>query len=270
MLVTLSSWLESSQKKLSPSQFSSIGLADIALKALVDSEAVIVAMGLTSVAHLEELTAKFKDVLVGNLRMRLEKPKKLKSDLDPINKSVYAIIKALRSRSLSSSEISSLSPDLRNSIASVEKVNHGLAFTLNEFFVETDPDQFKDIALDILLSGTISTGSGRQAATKTLKASIANMCESEVLALVYNLIEEGLADTSKLNILFSAGKALRACTDSREVVFDRDGLQLNLASVYSLLANKLPDSGGFRQFCMISELMELMLRTKVCASVIDI
>jgi hypothetical protein len=56
---------------------------------------------------------------------------------------------------------------------------------------------------------------------------------------------------------------LKRIPDSRDTTKESSETGLNISSIYLILAAKLCQADGFRQFCLISEIMELMLRSKV-------
>jgi nucleolar pre-ribosomal-associated protein 2 len=207
-------------------------------------------LGVISKKDLDNTSAAFKDGLLAQLKEILHKSRKEKSSKSKtcqtsqttINLFILSIMDALAALGVDSSKLSELEDDAKAFCTSVQ---------------DTDD---------------ITTVLGRQSIREKTLASTTGKEKQEKLKLLDSIFGPGLVGLTQLDKLQAARQVIVSIEDTRKSKEEEDnkeddetntGDEFTLSEAYSILCGNLWKVSGIRQFCIISETLELMLQTKV-------
>lgn len=228
----------------------------------------------------EEFSATFRGLLLCNLQRRLQKTEKLTQDDEERCMSLYSTMDALDVIDVGESDLVDLDIDTRSGLDSLKELNPELRNRFELFMIEHYPEIYGE-SPERLLKGAVGTVAGREAIRRKARAMTQRMTEPEKLQLVSDLLEE-VGDAQALDKLLALKHVIAGCEgelakliflnttsnnqkDSRTVIpEDNDNRAAGLSSSYSTLANQLLKSDSVRRCSLICEIMEMILREKVC------
>ena len=223
--------------------------------------------------QLDASVAAFKDGLLEQLKDILykshkEKSSKRKTSDNTQYLTILSIIDALSALGIDSSRLAAFEDDAKTFCASVPDTELHIGKRLETFLAVHGPE----VIDEKLLVGDISTVIGRQSITQTAVASVIGSDKQTKLKLLDSIFGLGLIGLGQLDKLFAARQVIISIEDTRKSAEgedqDEDTEQesrngFDLSEAYSILCGNLWKVSGVRQFCVISETLELMLRTKV-------
>ncbi len=222
---------------------------------------------------LDTSMATFKDGLLEQLKdilhkSRKDKSNKLKAGQKTEHMMILGIIDALAALGIDSSKLAALEDDAKAFCTSVQDTELQIGKRLETFLAVHGPDVIEEK----LLAGDVSTVNGRQSITQKTIASMIGKDKQTKLKLLDSIFGPGLIGLGRLDKLLAARQVIISIEDTRKSVEGEDqneeketedGTGFDLSEAYSILCGNLWKVSGVRQFCVISETLELMLRTKV-------
>jgi nucleolar pre-ribosomal-associated protein 2 len=223
--------------------------------------------------NLDCVTNNFKDGLLAQLKDILHKARKEKSSKRKTGEatehlSIFAIIDALSALGVDSSKLVELEDEAKAFYSSAEDTELHIGKRLETFMMVHGPN----IVGEELLGGDVLTMIGRQSIARKTLASTTGKDKQAKLKLLDSIFGLGLVGLTRLDRLLAARQVIISIEDIRKPAEDDeqkeddekyDGEGFNLSEAYSILCGNLWKVSGIRQFCVISETLELMLRTKV-------
>lgn len=229
---------------------------------LSSRSAALATLNIISETDLKKMGLLFQKALLKNLQRLIEQPDKLKKHTSALAMSLGSTLDALEAQKVSHSKLDFLIQDRLSLIPAISQENSRLGNQLETLImrVQSECQHTDDVEL---LGGDLSTRSGREAILKKALLTSEGLQNEEKLSLGIKLLDSAFAEPPKLDSLLAARKILETCEDSKDVVIVKRGLQINLSAAYTYLAVRLPAVSDFREFCFISETMEVVLRTKV-------
>jgi hypothetical protein len=157
----------------------------------------------------EEFTAMFRDLLLSNLKRRLQKPEKLSNDDDDRCMSLYSTMDALDAIGATSSDLADLQINVGAALVSLNEWNLKLEKRFEVFVIEHHWVRL-DEHPTISLGGDTTSVTGRRAIRKKVKAVTEQMPELEKLQLAIHMLDE-LADESAVDKLLALKHVIVNC-----------------------------------------------------------
>jgi nucleolar pre-ribosomal-associated protein 2 len=233
-------------------------------------------LGVISKKDLDNTSAAFKDGLLVQLKEILHKSRKEKSSKSKtcqtsqttINLFILSIMDALAALGVDSSKLSELEDDAKAFCTSVQDTELHIGKRLETFMAIYGPN----VISEDLLADDITTVLGRQSIREKTLASTTGKEKQEKLKLLDSIFGPGLVGLTQLDKLQAARQVIVSIEDTRKSKEKEDnkeddetntGDEFTLSEAYSILCGNLWKVSGIRQFCIISETLELMLQTKV-------
>jgi len=222
---------------------------------------------------LDASVAAFRDGLLEQLKdilhkSRKEKSSKPKASHNSQNLTILSIIDALSALGIDSSKLATVKDDAKAFCTSVQDNELQIGKRLETFLAVHGPDTIDEK----LLVGDVSTVIGRQSINQTTIASMVGSDKQMKLKLLDSIFGPGFIGLGRLDKLLAARQVIVSIEDTRKSAEGEDRNEDNeqegrkefdLSEAYSILCGKLWKVSGVRQFCVISETLELMLRAKV-------
>lgn len=257
--------------------FASITLIQVVLSVLSARGEALDKTGLTTDGSLQRIKETFTNTLVDQMRRQLEASK---SAADTGHEMGYlkllSIIDSLTILRVDGTKIIALMDEVKSCIGFLAEMESEVASRVENFMSVHARDEDNDL-LDTGLQGDTSTIYGRQGILDKAKALIAGKDQDDKLELLKELFREDSTGLAELDTLLAAKHIIATCRgllvlmipwpklmilDARRTMDDGEDT-FDLSAVYSLLCEQLRKSTGARQFLLITEIMEMMLRTKV-------
>jgi nucleolar pre-ribosomal-associated protein 2 len=222
---------------------------------------------------LDRRTSAFKEGLLAQLKeifqkFRKGKSRKRKTSQATEHLSIFSIINALSALGADSSKLAELEDDAKAFCASVQGSEVDIGRRLETFMAI----HRSNVIGEELLGGDISTVNGRQSIKEKTLASTVGKNKQEKLKLLESIFGPGLVGLTRLDKLLAAQQVIILIEDTRKPTEDEEQQEdsetniedgFDLSEAYSILCGNLWKATGVRQFCIISETLELMIRTKV-------
>jgi len=216
---------------------------------------------------LDKTTKRFKEGLLDQLQISLQNARDNSSQFSE-HLAILSIIDALSALGVDSSKVAELGDNATAFCASVRETELHIGKRLETFMAVHG----SDVIEEGLLVGDVSTVTGRQSITQKTVAAMVGKDKQAKLKLLDSIFGPGLAGLKRLDKLLAARQVIMSIEDhrksSKEEGQDEDDEKesesgFDLSEAYSILCGNLWKVSGIRQFCIISETLELMLRTKV-------
>lgn len=233
-----------------------------ALQALSQKSSVLASSNICSEEDLNTIRHRFQKTLLKNVQRIIEKPKKLEGATTPRFLSLESTISALQGLNISSSQLDFLMADNGATLSAIKDTNTILGYQLHSLIVQSNSTPSEDI-LDIDINGDVADVAGRRRLIENADAVSAGLESEMKLALAMKLVNAALDTLSMTTDLVAARRILESCADSKDIVLEQDNLQISLSVAYSMLAERLPSVEDLRDYCLITETMNMLLRTKV-------
>ncbi|KAF4636308.1 hypothetical protein G7Y89_g1788 [Cudoniella acicularis] len=237
--------------------FSWVALIGVALSVLRVKTTILNDLDIISASKLQKLATSFKEYLLDHLKVALKKAvKNISSERkrsraeQPV--SLLCAINALFALGVASSELTALKEKADLLTTSESFMADSVLETGRrlETFFTTHSEDIQNPDFGDKVQGDLSTIYGRQSILEKVRVATASKTEKEKLLLLDSLFGVNLSNLSDLDV-----------RNSHEEEDDQDNA-LDLSMVYSVLCGHLYKATSLRQFCLMSETMELMLRTK--------
>jgi nucleolar pre-ribosomal-associated protein 2 len=181
---------------------------------------------------------------------------------------ILSIIDALTALGVGSPKLAKLEDDAKAFCSVVQDSELHIGKRLETFMAVHRADAIEEE----LLGGDVSTVIGRQSITQKTVASTTSKDKRAKLKLLDSIFGPGLVGLSRLDKLLAARQVIISIKDIPKSTEKEDLNEVNekenegcldLSEAYSILCGNLWKVSGVRQFCIISETLELMLRTMV-------
>jgi nucleolar pre-ribosomal-associated protein 2 len=221
---------------------------------------------------LDSITGTFKSGLLQQLKEFLHRTRKEKSAKRQTSQltehlTILSIMDALGALGVDPSKVAELVNDAKAFCSWVQDTELHIGKRLETFLAVHGPN----IIEEELLEGDVSTVNGRQSITQKVLASVNSKDKLDKLKLLDSIFGPGLVGLSRLDKLLAARQVIVSMEDTRKAAEEEEneddkkeaGAGLDLSEAYSILCSTLWKVSGIRQFCIISETLELMLKTKV-------
>lgn len=218
-----------------------------------------------SSAFTEELLDQLKEILHES---RKEESSKRKTGKLAEHLTILSIIDALGALGVESSKLTELEDDAKAFCALVQDTELHIGKRFETFLAVHE----SNVIDEDLLGGDVSTVNGRLSITQKTVASMAGKDKMAKLKLLDSIFGPDLEGLNRLDKLLAARQVIISVEDTRKSSQREDGNEedekedgdgFDLSEAYSILCSNLWKVPGVRQFCVISETLELMLRTKV-------
>jgi nucleolar pre-ribosomal-associated protein 2 len=222
---------------------------------------------------LDNTTKAFRKGLFDQLEKILhssgkKKSSKVKTSQTIEHLTILSIIDALTALGVGSSKLAKLEGDAKAFCSVVQDSELHIGKRLETFMAV----HRADLIGEELLGGDVSTVIGRQSITQETVASMTGKDKQAKLKLLDSIFGPGLVGLSRLDKLLAARQVIISIKDIPKSTEKEDPNEVNekeneryfdLSEAYSILCGNLWKVSGVRQFCVISETLELMLRTMV-------
>lgn len=216
---------------------------------------------------LDKTTKRFEEGLLDQLRRILNNARKENSS-QSAHLTILSIIDALSALGVDSSKVAELGDDATAFCSSVQDTELHIGKRLETFMAVHG----SSVIDEELLVGDVSTLTGRQSITQKTVAAMVGKDKLAKLKLLDSIFGPGLVSLKRLDKLLAARQVIMSIEDHRKSTKEEDQDEddekeseggFDLSEAYSILCGNLWKVSGIRQFCIISETLELMLRTKV-------
>jgi hypothetical protein len=217
MVPALVEWLQKYSKAKTAPPYAMIRLAQVAVSAL-GAKLNLVEPTCNLSKQSEGVVSSLKDLLLSNLRHRLQKPEKLRDDDCNRCMSLYSTMDALDALGVGQDDMMDLQAHMEQALIPLGEFNTELKMRLETFITEYYPKGL-DVIPSILLRGDPSSSLGRKSIQKKVQAVTGSMSETERLRLVGTLLDEGFADSNGLGKLLALRYAIANCEGKSERLF---------------------------------------------------
>ncbi|KAG9239698.1 Urb2/Npa2 family-domain-containing protein [Amylocarpus encephaloides] len=257
--------------------FAHIALVDATASVLFEKSAPLFKAEITSHSDFLDLLVLFKNNLLLQLKKTLKhiESMSLKAvELDQpearsaLAMTVICLVDAISSLGVAPDDLSPYKKYAKKAVAAMN-LSNSTEYLEAEKRLETLLAAGGDDPLD-QLTGDVSTLYGRQELLKKTQAAFVGKDQTDKLKFLNSIISPRDKSLPRLDQLMVARQVILSCGDSRkrrqeDEEDDEEGDEedeLNLSIVYTGICGKLWKSKELRQFCLTSETMEMMLRTK--------
>ncbi|KAH6672915.1 Urb2/Npa2 family-domain-containing protein [Halenospora varia] len=265
----------SSSKKEGGLAYPCITLVDTTLSVLRSKSMVLNDLDIISTTKLEKLSASLKEYLLDHFKILLKKAIKSSSKSasnSSANESIALLctMDALAALGVTSLELQALEERAKTLANSESSKANDVLETGNRLdtFMTTHSEVIRLEDFGEQIHGNISTVYGRQSILEKVRAATSGKVEESKLLLLHSIFGAGFANMHHLDKLLAARYVIASCEDTRRPRTgddddkDFENQPFDLSFAYSALCGHLWKATDLRQFCLISETMELMLRTK--------
>ncbi|KAK6585951.1 hypothetical protein PZA11_001008 [Diplocarpon coronariae] len=245
---------KASEKKRHRPNFALVTIFEVALKALREKAKVLHKVDVIDEGVLDSVIASFKICSLAQLSKVL---RSFEKGNDGDYMLVNSIVDALSTLGVEGSQLASLEDDAAAYVASVGKTNFQFGERLQTFFVtygagDIDQSQLEgDVTESLYVLRSI---------TDRTKAAILGKNDQQKLELLREVLDKG--GLERLDKLLAAREIVRSINDTRRGQDEDDTETFDLTEAYNIMATYLPHCTDIRQFYMISENLELILKTK--------
>jgi nucleolar pre-ribosomal-associated protein 2 len=222
--------------------------------------------------NLGSFTNTFEDELLHQMKeilqtSRKERFSKRQTSQFTEHLTILSIIDALGALRVDSSKLAGLEDDAKAFCLLTQDTQLHIEKRLETFFAVHG----SDVIEEELLGGDVSTVNGREAITQKTVASMTGKDKQAKLKLLDSIFGPGLVGLARLDKLLAARQVIISIEETRKSgekegngdEEKEDGAGFDLSEAYSILCGNSWKVSGVRQFCVISETLQLMLRTKV-------
>ncbi|KAK2629876.1 hypothetical protein QTJ16_000696 [Diplocarpon rosae] len=245
---------KASEKKKHRPNFALVATFEVALKAFRDKATVLHQLDVIDKGVLDCVVTSFKACTLAQLKNILRSFEK-GNDSDYML--VNSIIDGLSTLGVEGSELVGLEDDAVAYITSVGKTNVQFGERLQTFFVT---HRAGDIDQSHLEGDVTESLYVLRSMTERANAALSGKNDQQKLELLREVLEKG--ELERLDKLLAAREIVKSISDTRRGQDEDDSENFDLTEAYNILATYLPQSTDIRQFYMVSETLELILRTK--------
>jgi nucleolar pre-ribosomal-associated protein 2 len=260
---------KSSEKKKHRLNFALIMIFGVAFSVFETKATPLDDLKVITTDDLKRVTSTFKDGLLQQLKEILHESRKeglTKHHTDHLT--VLSIIDALSTLRIDSLKLAEIEGTAKEFCCSVHDTELHIGKRLETFLAAHGTK----VVGEQLLEGNISTVNGRQSVMQKTVAAMAGKTQQTKLTLLSSILGHDLVGLTRLDKLLAARQVIISIEDTRkssenevgnEDEEKEDGEGFDLSEAYSILCGNLWKVSGVRQFAAISEILDLMLRTKV-------
>ncbi|TVY34122.1 Nucleolar pre-ribosomal-associated protein [Lachnellula occidentalis] len=217
-------------------------------------------LGIIKTTEFQALCAELKEYLLTQLGVSLAgefSPKK------KVRKSLllFCTIDALTSFGVTPSDLAGFKDAAISFASQPENTTFAVGKRL-DVFMSIQAGEVGKSNFGTRVKGDLTTVYGREAIMAKVQAATSAKSEKSKLKLLDSIFGEGLVGLTQTDKLLAAQHVIMSCEDVRRSDEGEDENKLDLSMAYSILCGHLWKATEIRLFCIISEMMELMLRTK--------
>ncbi|CZR58084.1 uncharacterized protein PAC_07974 [Phialocephala subalpina] len=249
------------QKKVSKASkkkqldFALTGTIEVALVAFHEKEMALNDQDIIPRDDIESITKSFTEALVNQLKPLLTADHGSRSQ-----KSAYlgmgSIINALAALDVDALHVSKLENQVQEFIARDDESGSDLKARLGAFMRIHSSDG----TIESDLGGDVTTVSGRDLILQRTEAALVNKDHQQKLDLLQSIIDSDSTSLDQLDKLLAARHAINAIVKDKAPKGESG--KFTLSQGFTILAEYLSKATEIRQFCLISETLELMLKTE--------
>jgi nucleolar pre-ribosomal-associated protein 2 len=275
-------------KKKHQLKYALVAVFDVTLTAFHSKAKALDDLGIIQGDKLENLTMAFQKCLVEQLGgLVVHEPKLLdeSNTLERFQRSMYllilSIIDALSALGVDSKLLAEIAENLKAFSATVVETELNVGQRLRVFMAKHGPKAIEEDT-EISLTGDVSDFYRRQLIIERARAGAVGLNNKQKLEYLNDIFGTSLSRLDNLDRLLCARTTIEMidgmCSllpgsisvliqldvgQSSEEKGTKDTEEFDLTEAYSILCGQLWKFSGVRQFCIIAETLQLMLRTKV-------
>jgi nucleolar pre-ribosomal-associated protein 2 len=275
-------------KKKHQLNYALVAVFDVTITAFHSKAKALDDLGIIQGDKLENLTMAFQKCLVEQLGgLVVHEPKLLdeSNTLEHIQRSMYllilSIIDALSALGVDSKLLAEIAENLKAFAATVVETELNVGQRLRVFMAKHGPKAIEEDT-EISLTGDVSDFYSRQLIIERARAGAVGLNDKQKLEYLNNIFGTSLSRLDNLDRLLCARTIIEMIdgmcsllpgsisvliqldvSQSSKEKGTKDSEEFDLMEAYSILCGQLWKSSGVRQFCIIAETLQLMLRTKV-------
>lgn len=242
---------------------------------LISHSATLDKYNIVSTTDCENIISAYRSAVMTRFKGLLQKPSKYKSNDDANSMSLLSTISALEAVGFDDKKMAKRVNDVVACLDSMHKLSLDVGRELSTFMAA-------HTHLETPFQGLATTISGRQTVYAGTLRLIGTLGENKKLGVLNSLLEEAFDGPDTLENLLAAKDIIVSCQgifffhsvsssesinwdiDSRKHTDASEAPEYDLSAAYSKLTDHMWKATSFRQFSLITEIMEIMLRTKVC------
>ncbi|KAE8452486.1 hypothetical protein EG329_000388 [Mollisiaceae sp. DMI_Dod_QoI] len=244
---------KASKKK--PLNYALTSIIEVALVVFHEKEMALNDHDIILRDDLESVTETFKAALLTRLQQLLETDIQ-NSDQKLTQLAMISVIDALVAIKIDGSRLASLQTETQEFIETVGDDELNVKSQLEAFMMIHRPGDIEQSEL----RGDATTILGRESIIERVQAATKGMKNPQKLELLRQVIASNLSCLEILDELFAIRLIIMSIEDEKGRKGQDGGF--TLSSAFTILAEHLPKVIEIRQFCLISETLELMLKTK--------
>ncbi|KAH8596936.1 Urb2/Npa2 family-domain-containing protein [Bisporella sp. PMI_857] len=232
--------------------YATVALLEVTLNSFAAKRNALDELGILSSGDMASMTESFRRALLKQLERSIKKAKKHTGDEQ--FRLIDFIIDALTAVGVDEVKLAALSNDAKNFALSLDMSESDLGSRISNFFSTHVRNEDGEI-IDTRIGGDVASVSSRHALIKRLEAALDGKDQDDRLEILESLYR-GSSLVDQLDTLLAAKNIIASY--SRIVEDD----SFDLSSAYSELCKHMLQAKGYRQFAIITETMEMILRTK--------
>ncbi len=217
-------------------------------------------------ADLEETIIGFKECLLAQLKDTLTLSFAEIPDAQDVEQqqqrqhlAILSIIDAFNDLGADASKLAKLEGDARNFIASVVESEMEIKRRLETFMMLRNLNPTED------LEAYVTTAYGRKSILQTTRTAAADKSNEEKLNMLSSIFESWPVTSTRLDDMLAAKEVIKSIEDLQSSD-EPPSEQFDLSFVYNLLCGQLWKMSQPQHFFLVSEILDIMLRTKVSCS----
>ncbi|KAH8820032.1 Urb2/Npa2 family-domain-containing protein [Xylogone sp. PMI_703] len=231
-------------------------LAQVVATTLISNSVTINKLSVVSTSEYEDIISTYRSALLSRLKSLLHKPGKYDNDDSARSLLLLATLNALETVGVDEGKLSKRAEDAQACVASMNERNLEIGRELGTFMAA-------HTHLETPFQGLATTTSGRKAISVSTLGLLDGLDEYGKLQVLQSLLEEAFDGPDALENLLAARQIIASCQDVRRANHtSSEEPDYDLSETYSQLCSRMWKTTSVRQFCLITEIMEVMLRIK--------
>ncbi|RFU34601.1 hypothetical protein B7463_g1738, partial [Scytalidium lignicola] len=203
----------------------------------------------------EDFMSAYSSALLSKFKTLLHKPSKYNSDDSARSLSLLSTMSALEAVGFDEKKLAKRVEDAQACITSMHDLHLDLGKELATFMAA-------HTHLETPFQGLATAASGRRTVCASTSGLLEGLDEDGKLQVLRSLMEEAFDGPDSLENLLAARHIIVSCQDTRRSNDASEDVEYDLSVTYSQLCSHMWKTTSIRQFCLITEIMEMMLRTK--------
>ncbi|RDW64953.1 hypothetical protein BP6252_10604 [Coleophoma cylindrospora] len=247
-------------KSSKQTKYPSTKLIENLMRALKPKAQALSDLGIIDLADFESLLSKLQQSLQHQLKKQVRKEGTQVEESDALE--ILCVVGALDVIGPDASKLAKFTDDIKTYSFRQEKSQYEVSSRLQRFLASQAPPTHKYEDLESKIGGDITTVTGRKSVLDMASVLTKNATEVQKLALLQQLLGDDWKGLKRLDTTFAIKNLIASCEDTNTSREDANTASVNLSVVYAALCGEFMKNTSVRQFCLLAETMELMLRTK--------